>query len=144
MKRLFSLALISMVSIGGMAQWAQPGDMPAYNSGPPPAGKKLPPILAGAQLANFQHPVMVKAYQAAARIPKVLHQLPCYCYCDRSHGHNSLHSCFESEHGASCSTCMKEALFAEQETKKGKTPRQIRIEIIRGDFNKIDLAALDK
>src|SRR5690348_17686746 len=35
----------------------------------------------------------------ALPIPVVLHQQPCYCYCDRM-GHNSLHSCFEGTHGA--------------------------------------------
>ena len=60
-------------------------------------------------------------------------------YCDRTAGHNSLHSCFESEHGAHCSTCMKEAFFAQEMTAKGKTPAQIRAAIIKGDFEKVDL-----
>ena len=34
---------------------------------------------------------------------------------------------------------MKEALFAEQQTKLGKTPKQIRAAIIKGEFEKIDL-----
>jgi hypothetical protein len=144
MKRTLSIALISLVSIAGSAQWAQPQGVPAFNSGPPQKGKALPPILAGAQLENFQHPVQLKAYKAAAKIPGVLHQLPCYCYCDRHAGHNSLRTCFESEHGANCSTCMKEALFAEQQTKLGKTPQQIRAAVIRGDYEKIDLVKLDK
>jgi hypothetical protein len=38
---------------------------------------------------------------------------------------------------------MQEALFAEQETRKGKTPAQIRAEIIRGDYKTIDLVKLD-
>ena len=33
------------------------------------------------------------------------------------------------EHGANCATCMKEALYAEQQTKLGKTPKQIRAAI---------------
>jgi len=145
MKRTLSVALISLVSIAGSAQWAQqPQGVPAFNSGPPPKAKPLPPILSGAQLENFQHPVQVKAYKAAAKIPGVLHQLPCYCYCDRHAGHNSLRTCFESEHGANCSTCMKEALFAEQQAKLGKTPQQIRAAIIHGDYEKIDLVKLDK
>ena len=146
MKRTLSIALISLVSIGSSAQWAQnvqPQGVPAYNAAPPPKGVTQPAILSGAQLSNFQHPVQVKAYKAAAKIPGVLHQLPCYCYCDRHAGHNSLRTCFESEHGANCSTCMKEALFAEQQTKLGKTPAQIRAAIIHGDYEKIDLVKLD-
>src|SRR5438445_367956 len=99
-----------------------------------PGNMLEPSTLSGKETEDFQYPVTKKAYAAAAKIPGVLHQLPCYCYCDRGHGHKSLRTCFESEHGANCSTCMKEALFAEQETKKGKTPAQIRAEIIHGDY----------
>lgn len=143
MQRLFGVALISLMAIGGSAQWLQPEGVPAYNSAPPAKGSHLPHILAGKEIENFQYPVMKKAYAAAAKVPAVLHQLPCYCHCDRNHGHKSLHTCFESEHGANCSTCMKEALFAEQETRKGKTPAQIRAAIIHGDYEKIDLVKLN-
>ena len=34
------------------------------------------------------------AYDVAQKIPGVLYQMPCYCYCDRI-GHNSLRTCFE-------------------------------------------------
>jgi hypothetical protein len=53
-----------------------------------------------------------EAYQAAKEIPATLAQLPCYCHCDMSLGHKSLHSCFEDEHAASCATCIGEALTA--------------------------------
>ena len=143
MKRLASSVLIALVALVCSAQWIQPNGVPAYNSAPPAKGVILPHILAGNEIANFQYPVTKKAYLAAARVPAVLHQLPCYCYCDRNHGHKSLHTCFESEHGANCSTCMKEAFFAEQETKKGKTPAQIRAEIIHGDYEKVDLVKIN-
>ncbi len=55
----------------------------------------------------------------------MLHQQPCYCYCDRM-GHNSLHSCFENTHGAQCATCLKELYYSYQQHKKGKTAAQIR------------------
>ena len=42
----------------------------------------------------FQYPYQVRAYELAAKIPNVLNQMPCYCYCERM-GHNSLHTCFE-------------------------------------------------
>jgi hypothetical protein len=53
--------------------------------------------------------------------------------------HNSLHSCFEGTHGATCSTCMKEAVYAYEQTKKGQTPAQIRAGIERGEWQAIDL-----
>jgi hypothetical protein len=87
----------------------------------------------------FQHDYQVTAYKMAARIPAVLHQQPCYCRCDREMGHNSLHSCFEGTHGAACSTCMKEGVYAYLETKKGRTPSQIRAGIEKGEYLKVDL-----
>src|SRR5947209_2908994 len=143
MKRTLTVATIALAAMTCSGQWLQPQGVPAYNSTPPTKASNLPHILAGKEIENFQYPVMKKAYAAAARVPAVLHQLPCYCYCDRGHGHKSLRTCFETEHGANCSTCMKEALFAEQETKKGKTPEQIRAAIIRGDFENIDLVKLN-
>lgn len=122
------------------AQWTNPSeDIPAYNSAA--ATKRMKPLMSGDQLtgAYFSHPYQVTAYQMAAKIPGVLHQQPCYCRCDRALGHNSLHSCFEGTHGAACSTCMREAVFAYQETKKGQTPAQIRAAIEKGDWQSVDL-----
>ena len=140
MKRLHSLLVVALASISLSGQFQ--GDVPAYNAGPPAPGQKLPPILSASQLPGSMpaHPTIQTAYKAAARIPNVLHQLPCYCHCDRPPtNHNSLHSCFESEHGAHCAMCMKEAILAERETRAGKTPKQIRQEIISGRQNEIDL-----
>src|SRR5262249_4249191 len=142
MKRLATLALVSLVAVTTQAQWRpDPNDVPAYNPAPPAKGQNLPPIPSRADLMGpaFNQPAQAAAYRAAAKVPKVLHQLPCYCYCDRGHGHNSLHSCFESTHGAHCSTCMQEAILAEQLTSQGKTVKQVRAAIMNGDFQKIDL-----
>ncbi len=71
------------------------------------------------------------AYQAAREIPVTLAQLPCYCHCDRSFGHKSLHSCFEDTHGSQCSICMDEALLAYQLQKEQRlSPAEIRQTII--------------
>ena len=145
MKRFFSLCLIGLaaVSTSGQMQGSFT-DVPAYNAAPPPSSKKLNPILAGMQLTGptFHHPAQIASYKAAARNSKVLYQLPCYCYCDRGHGHNSLRSCFESEHGANCTTCMQEALLADQLTKQGKTAKQIREAIKRGEYKNVDLETI--
>jgi hypothetical protein len=143
MKRLITLALIGLATLTTSAQLGHaPGEgVPAYNAAPPPKGAKLAPIWSGAQLTgpNFGHPAQVKSYKEAAKYSSVLHQLPCYCHCDRNHGHASLRTCFESDHGANCSTCMQEALFAGEQTRKGKTAKQIREAVIRGEHLKIDL-----
>ena len=148
LKRGLSLAFIFFVALAISAPWAtsqqatpqQEGAVPAYNAGPPAKGTKLPPILAKDQLwaENAQYAFQTRAYELAAKIPVVLHQQPCYCYCDRM-GHKSLHSCFESTHGALCSTCMKEVYYSYQMTKQHKTAAQVRKGIIAGEWKQVDL-----
>jgi hypothetical protein len=140
MKRLLGCAALALLTLAASAQWSNPADdIPSYNSAAPT--KPLPPVLAGAELTGpyFQHPYQVTAYKMAAKIPAVLHQQPCYCHCDRAMGHNSLHSCFEGTHGAACSTCMREGVYAYQQTKLGHTPAQIRAGIERGEWQQVDL-----
>src|SRR6266481_3709949 len=114
--------------------------VPHFNAAPA-KGDKLEPILTKDQLwgENAQLPYQTHAYELAAKIPNEIHQQPCYCYCDRGMGHNSLHSCFENTHGAQCDTCMKELYYSYDQTKKGKTPSQIRQGIIKGEWKQVDL-----
>jgi hypothetical protein len=142
-KRGLTLAFFFLVILVVSAPWAssqQEGAVPAYNAGPPPKGTKLPPILKKEQLwaENAQYPYQTHAYELAAKIPVVLHQQPCYCYCDRM-GHNSLHSCFESTHGAQCAICLKELYYSYSERQKGKTAAQIRRGIIKGEWKQVNL-----
>lgn len=140
MKRVFALLVVVLATVAASAQWSKsPDDLPAYNAASPHA--PLPPTMSGKQLSGpyFSHPYQVTSYQMAGKIPAVLHQMPCYCRCDRSMGHNSLHSCFEGTHGAACSTCMKEAVYAYGQTKRGRTPAQIRTGIEKGEWMNIDL-----
>ena len=72
-----------------------------------------------------------EAYAAAKSIPQILAQLPCYCHCDQSLGHKSLHTCFENDHAAHCAVCVDEALLAYQLHKEqGMSPEQIRETIV--------------
>jgi hypothetical protein len=114
--------------------------VPAFHSGPPPKGTQLTPILGKDQLwaNNDQYPYQSHAYEIAAKVPNVIYQQPCYCYCDRM-GHKSLHSCFETTHGGQCSTCMKEVFYSYQMTKQHKTAAQIRKGIIAGEWKQVDL-----
>ncbi len=131
---------MGLVVLAASAQWSNPAqDIPAYNALTP--NRPLPAILSGQQLTGpyFAHTYQVMAYKMAAKIPAVLHQQPCYCRCDRGMGHNSLHSCFEGLHGAECSTCMKEAVYSYQQTKKGRTSAQIRAGIEKGEWMNVDL-----
>jgi Protein of unknown function with PCYCGC motif len=141
--RSLTLAFVFLVTLSVSAEWAalpDEGGVPAYNAGPPPKGTKLPPLLAKSDLwgADAQNAYQTHAYELAARIPTVLHQQPCYCYCDRM-GHNSLHSCFENTHGAQCATCLKELYYSYQQHQKGRSAAQIRAGIIQGEWKQIDL-----
>ncbi len=136
MRKLWLLAGISALA---MVAFAQGDHVPAYNTAPPKAGEVLPILPADQRVGElFSNPYQVRAYQLAAKIPGVLNQLPCYCYCERI-GHKSLHTCYESDHGAHCGICMKEVFYAYEQTKSGKTPTQIRAGIIKGDWKSIDL-----
>ncbi|HEU5232909.1 MAG TPA: CYCXC family (seleno)protein [Terriglobales bacterium] len=144
MKRILPLAVIALFAIASSAQFME-NEVPAYHKTPPAKGEKLAPIASSAELdqMNLKYGFQRRAYEAAAKVPRVLYQLPCYCFCDRSAGHQSLHNCFEGDHGSHCSTCMQEAFYAYQMTKKGKTAKQIREGIIKGEYKSIDLNSLN-
>jgi hypothetical protein len=140
--RLLSALSVFAFAVSMSAQWSAQNDIPAYHDAPPKKTAKLAPILKPEALKlpeTAWTDAQKKAYLVAAKIPGVLYQQPCFCHCDRAHGHDSLRACFTDAHGAHCSTCMAEALYAYQMTKKGATPKQIRAGIERGDFQSIDL-----
>lgn len=141
MKKATLLAFLAALTAVCLAQ----GDhVPAYNHGPLKAGEAAP-ILGKEQLWGdaFQYPYQKRAYELAAKIPDALNQMPCYCFCEQI-GHKSLHTCFETTHGAHCGICMKEAFYTYQQTKLKKTPAQIRAGIIKGEWKAIDLEAAAK
>ena len=109
--------------------------VPAYHT-QVPAGELPQPM----DPAEFDNPVVKNSYAVAAKVKKVLYQEPCYCHCDRSVGHGSLLDCFTSKHGSGCNICMAEALYSYEQTKKGKTPAQIREGIQKGEWRQIDSA----
>src|ERR1035441_4133492 len=92
MRKFALLALTSVLAVVCLAQ----GDrVPAYHDHALQPGDAMP-ILPKDQWwgESFKYPYQVQSYELAAKMPSVLYQLPCYCYCDRM-GHGSLHSCFE-------------------------------------------------
>jgi hypothetical protein len=145
--RTVLLALpIALLTLGASAQWALPtDDVPAFHAAPPVPGEKLAPILTEAQLraAGATLPWQIEVYALAARVPRVLYQLPCNCRCDRALGHASLYSCFSGAHGMECSTCAQEGVYAYRMTKLGKTPAQIRAGIAAHEYENIDLSSLN-
>ncbi|HET7871012.1 MAG TPA: CYCXC family (seleno)protein [Terriglobales bacterium] len=138
----YFLGVLAIVFAAAMthAEFAA-NEVPAFHPARPAVTDKLSPILTEKQLAEqgLTHPAQKESYKAAARASAVVYQMPCYCYCDRAHGHTSLRSCFESAHGASCGICMQEALYSYRQSKKGWTAKMIRDGIERGDFKMVDL-----
>lgn len=92
-----------------------------------PSLASLAPTLAPEQFAGKAR----EAYRVVREIPQTIAQLPCYCHCDESFGHKSLHTCYEDDHAAHCAVCVDEALLAYYLEKQEKlSPEQIRERII--------------
>lgn len=101
----------------------KPGRIPAYEKEP----SSLAPTMAPSQFIGKTR----EAYRVAKEIPETLAQLPCYCHCDQSFGHRSLHTCFEDDHAAQCAVCVDEALLAYRlQKEQGLSAAQIREVII--------------
>ncbi len=75
-----------------------------------------------------------------AKLKRILYQQPCYCGCDRTNGHKSLLDCYVDHHASVCGTCRREAVYAYEQSRKGKTAAQIRQGIIDGEWKDVDLA----
>jgi len=108
--------------------------VPAYHSEVPSG--PMPATLAP---ETFTEATVQNAYALAAKIKKVLYQQPCYCYCDRHAGHGSLLDCYTGKHAAECGVCLREGLYAYEQTKKGKTAAQIREGIEKGEWKTVDM-----
>lgn len=113
--------------------------VPAFHAQAPT--DELPPTM---EPSPYSDKLVSNAYVVAGRVKKVLYQQPCYCHCDRAHGHGSLLDCFVGRHGSGCDICQKEAFYSYEQTRKGKNPTQIREAIMRGDWQKVDLAKYSK
>jgi hypothetical protein len=141
-RRFLAGLVVVLFTAVSYAQFSNPAsDIPAYHPSAPLKVSALEPILTPAQLTgqNGMFAWQKHAYEQAAKVGNVLYQLPCNCRCDRALGHTSLRSCFETFHGAECSTCAKEGFFAYQQTKLGKSPAQIRAMIAQHAYESIDV-----
>lgn len=143
---LLATAAVCLVLIPGLAsspseapaQASNASSVPAYHDALPQGA--LPATLSP---SLFTELVAQNAYSIAARIKKVLYQQPCYCHCDRSQGHGSLLDCYVSKHAAECGVCVAEDFYTYEQTRKGKTPAQIREGIERGEWRSVDMKKYD-
>jgi hypothetical protein len=117
------------------AQASNPEPVPAFHSEVPKG-----PLPATLEPSQFDSALVQNAYAVAARVKRVLYQQPCYCHCDRSQGHGSLLDCFAGKHAAECGVCIREALYSYEQTKKGKTPAQVREGIEKGEWQQVDVS----
>ena len=118
-----------------LAQLADQEAVPSFHSEVPKG-----PLPATMNPQLFNDVLVQNAYSVAARVKRVLYQLPCYCHCDRSQGHGSLLDCFAGKHAAECGVCIREGFYSYEQTKKGKTAAQIRDGIEKGEWQQVDLS----
>ncbi|MGH9475802.1 MAG: CYCXC family (seleno)protein [Terriglobales bacterium] len=128
-------------SIAAYAQQApvvQEAGVPPFHQAPTAKqAAALPPTLNPQQ---FSDPRVRAAYAMAAQVRAVLYQEPCYCGCDKEAiHHKSLLDCFAGDHASICQTCMMEGVYSYEETKKGKTPAQIRAALESGAWKSVNL-----
>ena len=71
-------------------------------------------------------PQIAGVYAEVAKIPEVIDGIYCYCHCSEHHGHRSLLSCFEDDHGAECEICLAEAFGAAMMHREGASLEEIR------------------
>jgi hypothetical protein len=109
---------------------------------PAPAPQAAPEIPGGAAPAALveTNPVLpyanyagraARTYKIAAEIPGAIDGLYCYCKCKENpmFRHKTLLTCFTNDHAAQCDICMHEAEMADELTKQGKTPKEIRVAV---------------
>jgi hypothetical protein len=106
----------------------------------PPTGP-LPATLDPKQFHDNNHYAFV-CYSLAAQFKDVLYQLPCYCPCDKTEGHESLLDCFVGRHGVGCDACQREIILAYEEFKHGKTPAEIRGALANDGWRKLSMKDL--
>ena len=130
----------SYASPGSFVPAGTAEEVPAYHPEAPPV-KDLPETM---DPNKFPDPVTQNAYAMAAKVRPALYQQPCYCHCDKEIGHGSLLDCFTGMHAAMCNVCKWEGIYTYLQTKKKKTPSQIRAGIIKGEWKKVDLSKYQK
>lgn len=69
---------------------------------------------------------VAEAYRVARDRPELLEQMPCYCGCYGTQGHQNLLDCFHDRHPERCPTCVAIALRAAKLEKWGYSPADVK------------------
>ena len=145
-KMILVVTAITAIPIGGWALHKNGSKKPSPRgaSSEQPSQAGVPPyyaILNGVTVPKtlppqqFSNPLAREGYEIAAKIPKVLTQMPCYCHCDVM-GHKSLLDCFTGKHAAYCNICLDSASFVYQRWKTGERIATIRQQLIEKNRQK--------
>lgn len=113
-----SITLIALGRYRGLPVVAPDPAAPAAAAGGSPSSGVPDP-------ESFSSPAR-EAYRAARDNAALFAQLHCYCGCDRTSDHKSLLDCFRDQHGASCETCVGEAMDAQRMAAQGSPVEQIK------------------
>lgn len=118
---IFAVAIIAV--LGTVYYATKPSQPNASRVAAPATGRleETRPVLTPALFTGKA----AMAYEYAAKIPKVIDSLFCYCYCKKNHGHKTLLTCFTNEHGSKCDVCIGEVLLAYELYQDGKTIDEI-------------------
>lgn len=115
------LVVVAGLGLGGVVV----ANLPAGHHHPDPRpGVTGTSVVPRSMLTGYMNEV--NAYAAARENPEVLDGLYCHCDCSKHSGHRSLLTCFESQHGAACEVCQREAIMGAEMHGRGATLDQIR------------------
>jgi hypothetical protein len=90
-KQNLTLGIIAVLLLGGIA-WLSLRDTGTQPDSNVKVSQTLAPTLFEGKTRD--------AYQAAADVPEVLEQLPCFCGCMENNGHDNNLFCFRDAHAA--------------------------------------------
>jgi hypothetical protein len=116
------IPVLGVVLLG--ARW--PAAAPLAHRHPHPEPR---PGITGAKVLDTEEVVRSKAaelYDAAREYPRLFDGLYCYCRCEKSLGHRSLLSCFESDQAIGCLGCREEGKIVARMARAGKSLADIR------------------
>jgi hypothetical protein len=124
--RLVGLVVIALLVTNCHQGWCAPGQ---NLGGKPTAISAAPSNNSGVVSPdNFQLPIRL-GYSAASKFPEIIAKLFCYCGCDQANNHDSLLTCFRSDHGADCQICQEEAIVASQLASRACSLKEIQAKI---------------
>ena len=74
---------------------------------------------------------IAEGYRIAKEHAELLEQMPCYCGCYLTHGHQNSLDCFRDHHGETCEMCVNIAIRADELAKKGYRVEDIKAVVDR-------------